>query len=90
MVRGVSKMNRNRLAISKLAKRLMYDLSSMNGYCHNYISYCYDYATATVNNDLSYDEKSNRYYNIDWGDNIEIPGRLSKTGNPTTIDISDI
>ncbi len=74
----------------KLTKRLMKVLSSRNHYCQNYIEYCSNYAIRIIEEDLYYDEKSERYYNIDEGDDIEIPGRLTKTGNPETIDISDL
>lgn len=68
-----------------LTQKLMSTLKSP-GYC-NFMSYCRQYADAVISNDLYYDEDKREYFNIDGGDDIEIPAHYTKSGNPATIDI---
>ena len=81
--------NRTLVAVSKLTRELMKFLTSLRNDGH-YLIQCQDYAKAVIENDLYYDQEAGRYFNLDSGDDIEIRARQSKTGNPVTIDISDI
>ena len=81
--------NRTLVAVSKLTRLLMKVLISITGR-GSYLMQCQDYAKAVIENYLYYDKDEDRYYDIDHGDDIEIPAIQSKTGCPVTIDISDI
>lgn len=80
--------NRYSKAISRLARELMYCLKSPK--YGNYIKYCRSYAKAMLENDLYYDEYKDRWFSDGGDDVVEVSKFFTKTGNPATIDVSDI
>jgi len=80
-------MRRQERAICMLAKELMQCLSCKGS---NYISYCRNYAKVIIENELFYDDETGKYYADGDDDVIEVSKFDTKTGNPITIDISEI
>ena len=76
--------------VTNLAELLKESLAVKEMGEEEFSEYCLNWAISLIDDDLDFEVEKGRYYNVDGGDDIEISARHSKTGNPVTIDISEI